>query len=365
MLKFLYILLFIGLSIGLDPQPDSRAPSSSLTGRFRINRVAEQYPPFSQNDGGGSVYSDGSGIHVHHQFPSHSIQYSSSPNSFEYTNGIPPEYTYDDYYGADLPGIHIESHLVSTDPYAEYGNVNYDPYNFPYNAPGISPQNMVPGLPYLPSNSNPMTGLNGLGRVLPLNYDPYLNYDRYDQNIQETHLPSVNGLGRVPRRSNDRTNQELLMFTLGRVLGQDDAGKTDKLLDFLLGRQMGPSNQPWGRWPSNDIWEPFNDPLGNDFWGQPNPFGQSPFGQSPFGQSPFGQSNDLFGNYLFGGNRAKNLWGSPYQMWGQPWGPNNYNNLWGPQPNTPQWFDLLFDTNEPEQDPKPWWYNIISNSNED
>jgi hypothetical protein len=85
---------------------------------------------------------------------------------------------------------------------------------------------------YYPYAFYPQNELNGLGRVQPV------------QPVQQPR-GTINGLGRVPNKD---TNQEMLFFTLGRIMGQlkknNNETNNNAIVERLFGNQQGPVGPP-------------------------------------------------------------------------------------------------------------------------
>lgn len=265
-------------------QISSRAPFSP-SNNVPFSR-SPQYPPeslqYSVSDAefvGGSVYSDGSGIHVHRQpysaYPKTTVieqTYQSYPDQSVVSQhgNFRSEFQFQDQYPHQILDPFIfDQHLSFNSEYPSSINYGYPSYTTKYtgiltprpvvdtvtvdlgveseqetsqtsqyNLPGTAPQLMIPGTPYLPSSAL------GLGRVLPIS-DPYAEA-HVRQPVQHTH--STNGLGRVLVPKKDQTSA-LLMFTLGRALGQLDKNNnrsSTPLIEKIFGMSKARVEEaPW------------------------------------------------------------------------------------------------------------------------
>jgi len=285
MLKFILLALCVvtsantaesGVQYRLDGQLSSygrqissRAPFSQSSS-VPFSRSRSQFPPeslqYSVSDAefvGGSVYSDGSGIHVHRQpfsaFPQTTVieqTYQSFPDQsvVSQPGNFRSEYQFKDPYPHPMLDPFIfDQHVSFNSEYPSSINYGYPTYTAKYtgiitprpvvdvgtvdlgvepeqeasqtsqfNLPGTAPQLMVPGTPYYPSPAM------GLGRVVPIS-DPFAQVPS-SQPVQHTH--STSGLGRVLVPREDQTSA-LLMFTLGRALGQLDKQNNQSSTPFL------------------------------------------------------------------------------------------------------------------------------------
>lgn len=436
MLKFFFFFFFFDVFVSAQTNtPTGRGnqlSSSSLTSLTSNAPILTsrpnskpQYPPhsiqYSPNAEfvGGSVYSDGSGIHVHQQPYSRNPSYTDQsivyqPGNFhselQWADDDPYKYfgSYPSYeinypsYEPNYPSFPINYPSYPTTNYPSY-EPNYPSYEFSgvntptefldmgtggfseggvFNLPGVKPQNMIPGTQYFPSNFLPR-GM-GLGRVIPVS-------DSYEPDLKAPMQPMQpmqdNGLGRVIAPTKDRTDA-LLMFTLGRALGQLDknnnqstASIVEKFLDITKPKVQSPPMHGhmfgMGTW---DMWEqpmsqpmygpilgmgPWEQPQSTTTWGQWDQWAQPEF--VPPQVSPL-QYPEL--QWKQPPISTWNQWGQP--QWSQdismsPWSqPNNihndntFSNPWG-QAYDP-WWSLLFDKNEPKEkkeEQTPWWYELL------
>lgn len=415
MLNFLYILLLVYVSISANTPSTAGNlfSSSSLTlntptpTQIRITQDSnsQQYPansiqyassPASEYAAGGSVFTDGNGIHVH---PSYTPSISEYPQVGVYNgrdvnlvrSADPYGYLQVDSFGSRIP-MNYGDYATGTYSNAHFSNGGR------INPSRVASQKIHSGSRYLPSHLAKLPSVSksrstrGLGRVMPVRSQPY------GPGIQGYPYPDYysqgRGLGRVLTPRQERT-QEMVMFTLGRALGKLDSNgnqtNTQQFLEKLLGLSQ-PKN-PWEQYFSSNSWEEQSNPWDQYFnqysspwqqraeqswwkqleqfeksrtpvegkWGLSTPAWQHQFqwGQhrtNGFNQPQFGGQGQYTNQYTsFGGDplyyQNQFDWRQQSYPWeSNPWGFEEDNSWW--------WVDLLEEEKKKEVE-KPWWYELL------
>lgn len=423
------LLVYVSISANTPSTAGNLFSSSSLTlntptpTQIRITQDSNsnsQYPansiqyassPVSEYASGGSVFTDGNGIHVHPQYTTSISEYPQS--------GVYQPATYPTYGRSEVNLVR------SADPYGQFQvadsfssriPMNYGDYStgsYRTNPYRVSSRNRLSGSTYLPSHLAKLPSApkrtkaskvlpQGLGRVMPRNYQPYgrgvQGYGRgiqgYPRNLDYT--SRGRGLGRVMMTPKEERTQEMVMFTLGRALGKLDSDSnqtnTAQFLEKLLGLSQ-PKNpweqyssnpwepeqvNPWGQYSSpwqqrkrdeqsTSLWEQFEkykSPVEGQ-WGKSSPAWQSQFqwGQQRTNSFPsFGQGQFTNQYTSFGGNPRYNQnqfdWMQRQQSYpweSNPWGFEDDNSWW--------WVDLLEEDKKKEE--KPWWYELLKDQQEE
>lgn len=427
MLNFLYILLLVYVSISANTPSTAGNlfSSSSLTlntptpTQIRITQDSnsQQYPaksiqyassPASEYAAGGSVFTDGNGIHVHPQY---------TPSISEYPQvGVYQPATY------PINGRSDVNLVRSADPYGylqvfdsfssripvNYGDYTSGTYSNSHFSNGgrinpsrVASQKMHSGSRYLPSHLAKLPSVSrsmktrGLGRVMPVNSHPY------GPGIQGYPQPDYTGqgrgLGRVLLTPKQERTQEMVMFTLGRALGKLDSNgnqtNTEQFLEKLLGlsqpknpweqyfssnsreQQSNPWDQylnqyssPWQQrgeqssmWKQWEQFEKSKSPVEGK-WGKSMPAWQQQFqwGQqrtNGFNQPQFGFQGQYTNQYTsFGDPRQyQNQFDWMQRQQSYPW----ESNPWGFEDDNSWWWVDLLEEEKKKEVEKPWWYELL------
>jgi len=388
--------LFSSSSLTLNtPTPTQiRITQDSNSQQYPVNSIQYASSPASEYASGGSVFTDGNGIHVH---PQYTPSISEYPQAGAYQPGVYQPGTYQP--GAYPSYGRSEVNLVrSADPYGHlqvfdsfggriptnYGDYPTSTYSNSHFGNGrvgrVASQNVHSGSRYLPSHLAKLPSVSqptkpsqvlprGLGRVMPLNPHPYgRGIQGYPQNPD--YASQGRGLGRVMLTPKEERTQEMVMFTLGRALGKLDSDgnqtNTAQFLEKLLGLTQ-PKN-PWEQYFSSNPWEQEK----SNPWGQySSPWQQQ---QQQQQQQRGEQSTSLWEQWeQFEKSKSpvEGKWGKsspawqPQFQWGQQrtnsfsqpqFGQGQYTNQYTSFGGDPRYNRNQFDWRQPQQS-YPWESN--------
>jgi len=377
--------------------------------RFKVNSEetvqyplanSVQYASSNSDIIGGSVFSDGAGIHVHPRYSAPFQEFEQErPRGYQVQVWPPAQ------RGLSPKFNTIDGNIYSTTPRMASRIVENPSFNDFLNPPGTAPESMIPGTRYLPSqlamipsmesrgsfgnaaetrskSVSTNTQFSGLGRVLPR---------RPAADSKGNPPQNARGLGRVVFPERDHSS-ELVYFTLGRALGQlnnqnNNSDVSNKVLEKLIGiaapdlsptkpptkSALSPWEEAWEKqtalqkqkfrenfelekqwrqqWQKaqkqSSLWRQWAQPkLTSSLWRQPPPWAHP--------QNPFG----LRGNNLWRQQPGNNWGAAPFPPPGIGSDINSRSFFWmndlekenAVQQSTPWWYDLLKGKREEEQE---------------